>query len=181
MNAVLELHTKYNINTVLSRHGWLPQGPGMRWRRGRTTTTMKGSIAVPQTALKKAISQSYGANPVLHCNRNNEIMEMWMCLDLELNVIECPDTVGKEEQCSSITTTDNVLSSSSKIIIPGGQAVSLACKRFFPPTLKDWWFFNTSILLLSFLAGFGCMKMYWKRRRCIPDEDGDLYERLYHM
>jgi hypothetical protein len=155
----------------------------MSWRRGSTTTTMEGSIAVPQSALKKAISQSFGANPVLHCNKNNEIMEIWMCLDLELHAIECPDTVGKEEQCRSITIADNISSSSSsKIIIPGGQAVSLACKRFFPPTLNNWWFFNTSIqLVLSFLAGFGCMTIYWKCRRCIPDEDGDLYERLYHV
>lgn len=187
MDTVLNLHTKFNINTVLSRHGWLPQGPTrMRWRSGSTSiTTTDGSIAVPQPALIKAISESYGANPVLHCNRNNEIMEIWMCLDLELNVIECPGTVGKEEQCSSTISTDKSSTSTSslKIIIPGGQAVSLACKRFFPPTLEEWWFFNTSILVLSFLAGFVSMTMYWKYRRCIVDEDeaGDLYERLYHI
>lgn len=52
----------------------------------------------PLADVKQAVAARYGAQPVLHCFQG-AVLELWMCMSMDLEPITCPSHVGQRSSC----------------------------------------------------------------------------------
>ncbi|KFM24260.1 Ribonuclease DdI [Auxenochlorella protothecoides] len=102
--TVLELHEKYNLDVALGNAGVLPSS--------------SGDYAAED--LQEAVRAAYGAAPLLSCTAGT-LVEVWMCLDLELRVMDCPPAVRPGPKCGA------------DVRLPRGAEVPPRCRPFSPP------------------------------------------------
>jgi ribonuclease T2 len=76
----LEAHWRLDIDAALAGGGLGP---------------VAGSNAtLPASLLVSAIQRAHGAKPLLSCSRGGQkLAEVWQCLSLELEPVDCPSTV----------------------------------------------------------------------------------------
>lgn len=80
------------------------------------------SKSYKQTAVTAALVSAFGVEGRLSCT-GSDLVEVWLCLDLDLKPMDCPDTVYPGPRCGS------------QVWLRPGQEVDAACKAYFPPWL----------------------------------------------
>lgn len=102
--TVLDLHERYNLDMALGEAGIEPSA----------------SLIYEPADLEDAVRAAYDATPRVSCV-GETLVELWMCLDLDLKPIDCPKAVQPGPRCHS------------RIRLPPGTAIVPSCQRFSPP------------------------------------------------
>lgn len=102
--TVLDLNLQYNLDVPLAAAGVTPSD----------------SHSYPVAAIQAAIDASYGAPPVLHCYRDM-VVELWMCLTLDLSPTPCPAHVQRGGSCRG-----------GEVRLLEGDTVPPSCSKYFP-------------------------------------------------
>lgn len=84
--TVVQLHDKYDLNHLFRQKGVWPRG------------NSQGSFASADA--KEVVMNAWGVNPRLACHKGS-LSEVWLCVDLELNLVECPVKVHPGEMCGN--------------------------------------------------------------------------------
>ena len=95
--TVVQLHDKYDLNHLFQSKGL--------WPRGNSQGSYYSVDAL--TIVKDA----WGVYPRLACHKGS-LSELWLCVDLDLNLMECPPKAHPGEMCST------------EFRLPPGQPVS---------------------------------------------------------
>lgn len=82
--TAMHLHDQFNLNRLFRSQGIWPVG------------NSQGMFESTEAA--RAIKQEWGVTPRLACHKGS-LAEVWICLDLDLNLIECPRKVKPGEMC----------------------------------------------------------------------------------
>ncbi|KAK2078958.1 hypothetical protein QBZ16_002648 [Prototheca wickerhamii] len=102
--AVLAAHERYSLDTVLGEAGIEPSAQ---------------AVYSPSDFVR-AVRAAYGATPRVSC-QGQTLVEIWMCLDLDLKAMDCPPAVQPGPRCGT------------RVRLPPGAAVAPACQRYSPP------------------------------------------------
>lgn len=102
--AVLAAHERYSLDTVLGEAGIEPSAQ---------------AVYSPSDFVS-AVRAAYGATPRVSC-QGQTLVEIWMCLDLDLKAMDCPAAVQPGTRCGT------------RVRLPPGAAVAPACQRYSPP------------------------------------------------
>lgn len=102
--TTLDLDDKYDLDEAMAAAGVTPSD----------------SRSYPTKDVLKAVSDSFGAEPLLKC-KGGALVEIRMCLSLDLEPIPCPPAVSVHSECGK------------KVKLPEGEPVEAACSKFFPP------------------------------------------------
>lgn len=88
-NTALKLHEQFDLNQALAPLGIFDgEKPVVSTRVGNE------EVAV-------AVKGAWGVTPRLSCY-HGALSEVWVCLDLDLNPIECPPKVGPRSRCPEV-------------------------------------------------------------------------------
>ena len=102
--TALRLHDQFNLNQVLAPLGILPGSSA-------------SSFISPD--IQRVLREAWGADPLLACHRS-ALAEVWLCLDLDLELIECPERVRPRSPCPAKVT-----------VPPGTQVGALSTLQLF--------------------------------------------------
>ncbi|GAB4819655.1 hypothetical protein N2152v2_006701 [Parachlorella kessleri] len=105
-NTTLDLDDKYDLDEAMAAAGITPSD----------------SRTYAAKDVLNAVSDSFGAKPLLKC-KSELLVEIWMCLSLDLKPIPCPPGVAVKPQSRC----------GKEVKLPEGEPVAAACGKFFPP------------------------------------------------
>ncbi|KAI3431487.1 hypothetical protein D9Q98_004538 [Chlorella vulgaris] len=104
--AVLKLHESYDLDAALAVAGIAPSDAALYSTR----------------KVSQAVEDAFGVLPLLSCH-NGDLLELWLCIGLDLKVQQCPPGVVKSQRRSCGKT----------VRLPEGEPVSAECRSYFPP------------------------------------------------
>ncbi|KAL4428999.1 hypothetical protein ABPG77_006038 [Micractinium sp. CCAP 211/92] len=104
--AVMRLHEQFDLDLALAAAGIIPSN----------------KTSYPARAVARAVEDAFRVQPLLNCHRG-QLLEVWLCVGLDLQVRQCPTGVVRAFQPTCGKT----------VSLPVGSAVSAECKPFFPP------------------------------------------------
>lgn len=84
--TVLNLHDQFNVNRLFQSQGLWPVG------------NSQGMFESSEAA--RVVQQAWGVVPRLACHKGS-LSEVWLCLDLDLNLIKCPAKVKPGQMCGA--------------------------------------------------------------------------------
>lgn len=84
--TVVQLHDKYDLNRLFQSNAV--------WPWGNSQGTFSSADA------EKVVKNAWGVNPRLACHKGS-VSEVWLCVDLDLNLVECPIKVHPGEMCGN--------------------------------------------------------------------------------
>ena len=81
-----------------------------------------GSKRYRRVDVEAAVRGAYNITPLLSCTKGT-VVELWMCLGLDLEPFDCPSAV-------------QALDCPAMVLLPRGGTVPFPCSRFFPAMAK---------------------------------------------
>ncbi|KAL4440325.1 hypothetical protein ABPG75_003326 [Micractinium tetrahymenae] len=104
--AVMRLHEQFDLDLALAAASIVPSN----------------ETSYPARAIARAVEDAFRVPPLLNCH-HGQLLEVWLCVGLDLQVRQCPPGVVKAFRPTCGKT----------ISLPLGSAVPAECKPFFPP------------------------------------------------
>jgi ribonuclease T2 len=137
-NTALRLHEKYDLNAALQHADISPSDVDY----------------VQSKTLLTAIQTVTNTRALLACGYDGALSEVWMCLDLHLNPMECPAPVGPHKMCGDA------------VRLPPGARVSSECSRYFPEQ-DEGHAWRAALVYAGLLVALSVLGLIFARwRRC---------------
>ncbi|GIL83093.1 hypothetical protein Vretimale_11413 [Volvox reticuliferus] len=140
-DTVLMLHMQYNLQDALTAAGIAPSKDAVYSTKDLVDT----------------IADTYGARPMVHCDENGQLAEIWMCLDRGLQLVHCDIFVHISDgtTCETVTIPPLSEEGSRKETVSGLKEVGAV--KYGGSTADDsvYWVLDPDIAAASLLSGAG--------------------------